>query len=497
MDLNDVEINNANEFFNGLSHNEYNAIETLLYRKSFYYFFLQAFGILEPETILIDNWHIKELCDILQEEAFRIIRKERKTKDIIINIPPRTLKSMITTVIFPVWCWTIAPHLKIITVSFNSDIAVRMSWKSRLLITSPWFQSLYSNIFQLASDSNSKSDYANNKNGFRKAVGIGGGVTGNGGDIIILDDPQDPEMAHSLADRKTVIRYWSSTLATRQDNHWAIKIVVMQRLHEEDLSGYLLHTMPERFRHLCLPAILTDEVSPQYITQYVAQSGYLSPMRLDQIYLDEMKATLGGMSYAGQFLQRPTAVDGDIVKREWLKIEHESEANLPSNLTWNYFVDTAKGGSDHSDGSAIICAAVYNNKVYIKYAESNRLKFNALQAHLVTLASKEPRTTIYLESATIGDVLAQELIRTKGITCVDLSTQKSQGRGDKMNRLMAITSKLEAKQVVLLYGSWNNLFIDEIIGFPNLKHDDLVDVLVMAVRRYLVNQSTRVSFVNY
>jgi hypothetical protein len=150
------------------------ALQAVVYQNNYYEFFKEAWKVLEPTTPLDDNWHIKYLCDRLQYEALRIGRGEPKTKDLIINVPPRSLKSSIITIIFNAWVWLKYPHLKFINASYSGDIAVEHAVKTRRLIESFWYQSLWQDKFKMTTDQNVKSLYENDKTGFRKAVGVGG-----------------------------------------------------------------------------------------------------------------------------------------------------------------------------------------------------------------------------------------------------------------------------------------------------------------------------------
>lgn len=160
-------------------------LEREIYKQSYYQFYKKAFCQLHPGQEYDENWHAMYLCEVLQKELFRIVRKEKRTHDIIINVPFRSSKSMICTVIFPVWAWTIEPSLKFISVSYSGPLAIEHSSRSLDLINTPWFQRLYSSRFHLKPGQQAKSHYETVETGMRKAVGTGGQITGSGGDIII------------------------------------------------------------------------------------------------------------------------------------------------------------------------------------------------------------------------------------------------------------------------------------------------------------------------
>jgi len=160
-------------------------LERKIYRQSFYEFYKAAFCQLHPGTDYDENWHARYIADILQKEAERIIRKEKREKDIIINVPFRSSKSVLTTICFPVWCWTIDPSMKFITTSYSGDLALEHSRRSRDLIQTKWFQRLWGSRVVLRADAAAAGNYETTATGIRKAVGIGGQITGSGCDIII------------------------------------------------------------------------------------------------------------------------------------------------------------------------------------------------------------------------------------------------------------------------------------------------------------------------
>ena len=161
-------------------------------QKRYYDFFLAAWEVLEPVNDLKLNWHIEYLCHRLQREIERLGRKEKKDKDIIINISPRSLKSYIVSIMLCPWAWTKYPHLKFISASHSRELSIEHCRKSRQLIDSEWYQRFWHNAFGLTGDQNVKSFYENNKSGVRYAASIAGGVTGHGADVIVADDLIDP-----------------------------------------------------------------------------------------------------------------------------------------------------------------------------------------------------------------------------------------------------------------------------------------------------------------
>jgi len=210
------------------------AAEKAICEKSLYHFVRLGWKHVDPAEF-VDDWHIKVVCDELQKLW------ESETLRLIINIPPRCLKSTICSVFFPVWCWIQNPSTKMLTGSYAQSLATRDTTKSRNLIKSNWFQELWGNSFAFSTDQNQKTYYKNSENGERISFSVGGALTGAGGDIIIVDDPINAMDSNSLVKREHVNTWFSESLTTRLNDLSTGRIlVIMQRLHQQDLTGYLI-----------------------------------------------------------------------------------------------------------------------------------------------------------------------------------------------------------------------------------------------------------------
>lgn len=163
---------------------EYDVIREI-HKRSYYEFYKKAFTILNPGEPFNDNWHLKYLCDRLQNELVRVSKQQPREQDIIINVPFRSSKSLIVSVIFPVWAWIIRPTTKFICVSFSNDLALELATLSRNLLMSDWFTDIYGDKYHPTMDENTKGFFKNKFSGFRKSVGTGGQVTGSGADFIL------------------------------------------------------------------------------------------------------------------------------------------------------------------------------------------------------------------------------------------------------------------------------------------------------------------------
>lgn len=458
---------------------------------SYYDFFIQAWHIKEPETPLVDNWHIKYLCDRLQREAERIDRREPKFdgKDIIINIPPGSSKSSIVTIFFPVWCWLSYPSFKFISASYNESLAIDHAMKSRDIIRSDWFIARFNDSFTMKPDANNKKEYENDHTGKRIVTSVGGSVTGKHADIIIVDDPIDPLKSATKAAIKKCNKWWTKTMSTRVTNKKvSLRIIVMQRLDEEDLTGYMLKRNPDKYDHICLPGEASKYVNPPHLMEnYV--DGLFDVNRYDRTVLEEYKSDLGSLGYAGQILQRPAPAEGNLIKRAWFgrftmsKLEDRSRKKAEP-LVWNFTFDGAYTKDDDNDPSAMFAYCMFENEMYVRAVMAVWKEMPELLEWIPEFAKQNGYTTssrIYIEPKANGLSAAQMLKRQ---TSLNIIIDKAPTT-DKVARVNTSSPYIESKRVNLLEDAvWLEEFIIEVITFPNAKHDDRTDCLTMAVDKF-------------
>ena len=459
------------------------AMEKAICEKSFYEFFIKSFPIAEPSVPLSTNFHHKYLCDILQGEAERIIAGRDKDKDIIINIPFRSTKSLLVTVMFPAWCWAVHPKMRFITASYSAEISIEHATKSRDIINSEWYQSHWGEKFQIKKDQNLKARYENTFLGVRRATSVGGSVTGQGGDIILVDDPTSPKNAASETERDNANEWYKSTLYSRLNEPTkGVRIIIMQRVHEDDLSGYLLYHSPDKHQHICIPAELSSDLKPKILEKFY-EDGLFWKDRFSQEILDDYKSALGSYGYAGQLQQRPTPADSGMLQKNWFNIEKEKAEGVV-----NFVIDPAYTASSKNDPSALM-AYIYKDKTWqITEVQEVRLEFPELVKHIKLFVEKNGYTSqskIFVEPKASGKSIVQTLIRETGL---NIKEDKPPTK-DKVARVQDISATIETGRVSLLKGHWNESFLLQCQSFPAAKHDDMVDCLVMALNRHFSGQS--------
>lgn len=460
-------------------------LEVSLKRKvleeSYYEFFKWSFVQLFPNEQLVPNFHIKYLCDELQKEVERIIRKEEKEEDIIANIPPRSSKSLIVSVSLNAWAWIKDPTIPFIAVSFDEDLSYLNAQYCKDLIKSDEYQLLFGHIFQIRKDANSKGYFMNDKGGFRLSKTTGGNITGHKGTIIIVDDPQNPKTAESEVKRTEAITYYTNALYNRLTPiNLGIRIIIMQRLHENDLTGYLLKNNGEDYRHICLPARLSSDVKPASLVSYYKE-GLLDPVRLSDKILSSFERTLGSRGYTGQYQQTPSPDEGGIWKKEWFDIINPLFLQRdPKESPVNVYIDGAYTEKTENDPTGILTTFTVDNTIYIVDFQELWLEFPALIAWLQTYCQSmgvNSYSRVVIEPKASGKSIVQTLRATTSHNVIESPPPTD----DKITRAHAKSPTLEGRRVKLVDGRYIENFLNKIALFPNADHDEAVDLVVMAI----------------
>jgi predicted phage terminase large subunit-like protein len=460
-------------------------VERAIYKRSFYEFYKAAFCQLHPGDPYDDNWHAKYLCDVLQEEALRIIARKPREKDIIINVPPRSSKSMIATVIWPIWCWTMEPTMKFLRCSYSDQIATDLNRKSKDLFESAWFQKLYGTTLTLRSDLSGAGYFGNNHTGFMYAFGLDGTVTGMGGSVLLLDDPQNPKKANSEVERKNVIERYNETLSNRL-NQLEIggRIIIMQRLHLNDLTGYLLNPRdgrPGDIRHICIPAEYdANLVNPPELLDYYRNGLFWETRFSHKVLAGEKKK--GSLYFAGQMQQSPVPVEGNLFKRAWIDIlEPEKISRNVNRSPINFYVDTAftEDDTEKNDPSGILAAFEENGVVYAVNFVEVWLEFPKLIEFIKEYALLNGYgfgSRILIEPKANGKSVVQQLRSVTQLSVVEIEAEWV--RDDKITRATAVSPLVQARKLKLIAGDWNDKYLTYLTAFPKARHDEAVDVTV-------------------
>jgi len=465
-------------------------------RRSFFHFFKEFWDVISEEKLVL-NWHIEYLCDELQMLAKRVFKRQPKLYDLIINIPPGTTKTTITTIMFPVWCWTNDPTVRVISGSYGLDLSMEHAVLSRDIIRSSKFQKTFPSII-MKEDTDLKKNYKNRQKGERIVTSVGGAITGRHAHIIIVDDPQDPKKAASDIEKKTASSWMGATLASRKvDKAITPTITIMQRLAEDDVTGSLLEKKKKKVKHICLPARLTDDVKPAKLKlKYV--KNLLDPIRLSEDVLQEALEDLTELPFAGQFMQTPAPKSGFLIKRHWFEYFRPTEELL--KLTRHYYSDTAYG-KEKSDNSATLCYSVLEGRVYIWDAWVVNLPsptFKDGYIDFLKTTRYDSRSQCRFEPKATGISMVQDLrlmkINKERINVIEDDSKAL--RDNKETRVMSVLSKIRSGNVLLLANQgWHDSFLSECLQFPNGKRDDQVDTLSAIIRIELM-EKTKWNFIS-
>jgi len=280
-------------------------------RQDFLFFLFRALKTMAPGVRYEPNWHMEAMAEYLAAAARGEITR------LIINLPPRMLKSSMVSVAWPAWLLGQEPTMRLMAASYAQSLATKHSVDCRAVMQSRWYKRAFPQT-RLAHDQNEKEKFATTQRGYRIATSVGGAATGEGGNILIVDDPINPLQAAQHASRQAVNQWFDHTFATRLDDKRTGAIVlVMQRLHREDLAGYLL----ERggWEHLNLPAIAPEKtVIALGNYSHVREAGEaLHPQRESLKLLERTKRELGNANFSAQYQQHPITAEGTLVKPHW------------------------------------------------------------------------------------------------------------------------------------------------------------------------------------
>ncbi len=473
------------------------ALERSIYKESFYEFYKAAFCQLHPGLQYDENWHAEYICNILQGETLRVVAKQKRDKDIIINVPPRSSKSMIISVIWPVWSWTIEASLKFLTCSYSDALASNQSRLSKDLINTKWFQRLYGSRIKLRGDLQGASHYGNTSTGFRYAFGLDGTVTGMGGDFIICDDIQNPKKANSEVERENAIRQYNETISNRL-NQLEIggRIILMQRLHERDITGFLMdpkHGRPEDHIHISIPAKFDAEIVKPLDLEKYYQNGLFWPSRFSEQVLNTEKKK-GSLYFSGQFQQRPVPPEGNLFKRRWFDIIQPELIQRDSHISpMMFFIDTAYKekkvvvqSSTENDPNGLLACFRKDNYVFVvnfteKWAEfPDLIKFIE---EYVRIHGYGEGSAIYIEPKASGVSIAQQLRSVTQLNVIEIEGEFI--RDDKLQRASAVSPICEGRRVKLVDGDYLDKYMSQLTSFPKAQHDEAVDCTVYMLNHML------------
>ena len=436
------------------------------------------------------NWHIEYLCDELQQVAERVFRREAKLYDLIINVPPGSTKSTICSQLFPVWCWVRDDTLRLICGSHGKDLAMEQSEYSLKILQSEKFRRLFPDVVT-ASSTPRVSNYRLKSGGQRLSTSVGSSPIGFHAHFHIVDDPIDPKKAVSKVGLKTANDWMDRTLSQRKvDRAVTVLILVMQRLHADDPSGHALRIRPQTIRHICLPAEVSELVSPPDLaSMYV--DGLFDVVRLPRKVLDDQLPLLGTFGYAGQMSQNPVPAEGGVWKNDWFQTVSMNDVvgmcqkylGKPVPV-WMFPVDSAYTKNEMNDPCGWLAYARVGPYVIISNACTSWLDQPSFERELPKwcLANSYSKDSLVMIEPKANGISTVQNLRAR--TKLNVIGGKAP-TVDKYARAQGIAPSIESGRVLLVDGLWIEDFKDQVCLFPFALHDEWVDCVVMAVEREL------------
>lgn len=486
-----------------------------------------AWHVIEPGQPYRHNWHIDAVAEHLEAVTAGEITR------LLINEPPGTMKSIECGVMWPSWEWGPKglPNYRIIGSSYSERYAIRDNGRMRNLVQSEWYQARWGNTVRLIKEGEKK--FENSAYGWREAIPFAG-LTAGRGDRLIIDDPHSTETAESDAERERATRIFLESVPTRLNNPDSSAIViVMQRLHEQDVSGIALEK-DLGYVHLCLPMEF-EPARKCYTVLSWDQNGkpdkvfedprseegeLLFPTRFPREVVERDKRTMGSYAVAGQFQQRPSPRGGGIFKTDWWKLwppegeEFDRRGAPLKPLAYPKFeyllasVDTAMSTKEEADFSACSVWGVWQapasfvlsaqqrgemaadplrpvikeqtyRVLMLVWAWAERLEFKALVDKIIDTCRKRKVDRLLIEPKANGISVAQEIRRLCAGESFGVTTNLE--KGDKVARAYAVSHLLEGGLVYAPERNWSRKVIDEMASFPRGAHDDLTDTATGAM----------------
>lgn len=492
------------------------AIEVAECEESLAAFIRQAWHVIEPGAPYVHGWHIDFICEHLEA-----ITNEEELEDgtpynrLLINVPPGTMKSLIANVFWPAWEWgpKNMPWMRYVCAAHKiENLSARDSRRMRELILSDWYQERWGDRVSLAKDQNEKLNFMNTAKGFRIATAITS-LTGIRGDRVIIDDPHSVDSAGSEVQREAEVTTFLEAIPTRLNNPIKSAIVViMQRLHEDDISGVILDKQLG-YDHIMLP-MRYDPMRAMptrlgYEDPRSEDGELLFPERFPLSIVERDENSLGPYAVAGQFQQEPQPRGGGVIKREyWQLWERESYPPFEYLMA---SLDTAYTTKSENDYSALTIWGIFSGgeqtavatrqiskdgdlvsmvrrtyteehpKIMMVHAWQERLELHDLVKKVAESCRKWKVDKLVIENKAAGHSVAQEIRRLYGHE--DWGVQLLDPKGtDKLARLYAVQHLFAEGMIYAPDYSWADMVIQQCAVFPKGKHDDLVDTVSMAVR---------------
>jgi predicted phage terminase large subunit-like protein len=455
----------------------------------YWLFFQWCWPIISQEKLIV-NWHMKVIARRLQYLGMHIINRTKPDNlTNLFSVPPGSSKSSLISQCWLIWLWLLDPSVKMMNVSYADGASLKNSFNAKKILRDEEFKALFGPVFkqmhgkELNLIRDLTDEWENNFGGMYYSTSITGQATAYHFHVIVFDDPMNAEVAYSDAKRAGSNRMHDATFPSRKVNKEITPtIYVAQRFHEDDTLGHVMKKN-EPYYYLCLPAELSDKVSPPEMADKYTD-GLLDPIRLNHEVLDKAKNDLGSFGYSGQYGQNPFPEGGGKIKKEWFcKID---EADIPKDITWDLWIDGAYTEKKENDPTGFVIAGhdIRNNRLIICHASLKWMTIPDVIERINELHHTylDEASMIYIEPKASGYSFIQ-LIQDETYFNVSRITGRLVQDG-KAARVNYAAPKIESSRVYLVGGNWNDEFITQLCAFPNYSHDEYCDLLGYACKKY-------------
>ncbi|MGX5719913.1 phage terminase large subunit [Shinella zoogloeoides] len=438
-------------------------------------FVREAWHVLEPTAKYTHGWHIDAICAHLEAVT------DGRINRLLINVPPGSSKSLLVSVMWQAWEWGPRglPSMRYLTTSFNDGPVKRDTRKCRDLMLSDWYRSLWPEV---ELNRTGETSFSNTKTGTREGVPFGS-LTSQRGDRLVIDDPHSTETAESAADRLATTRKFREGAQNRlNDQERSAIVVIMQRLHEEDVSG-VIHEVGMEYVHLMLPMefeperVCSTEIG--FTDPRKEEGELLDPVRFPRDAVEKLKRDMGSYAYAGQYQQRPAPRSGGMFQRGDFEIVDAVPAGGQECRAWDFAASKETPGKQ-PDWTVGLKMKHIGGIFYIEDVKRDRWSPGDVEKNLKNTATQDGQTVrIRMPQDPGAAGKADANTKIKLLAGYDVKAQPV--TGDKATRAKPASAQAEAGNVKLLRGNWNKAFLDEVCSFPNSQHDDQVDAFADAL----------------
>jgi predicted phage terminase large subunit-like protein len=467
-------------------------LATKLACKSLAGFVREAWHVLEPNATYVHNWHIDAICQHLEAVT------DGRINRLLITVPPGSMKSLLVSVFWPAWEW--GPKglrsMRYLATAFNDGPVTRDTRKTRDLILSEWYQSLWPEV-QLSRAG--ETSFGNTSTGTREGVPFGS-LTSQRGDRLVIDDPHSVETAESEIDRANTTRKFREGAVNRlNDQARSAIVIIMQRLHEQDVAGTVLG-LNMGYEHLMLPMEFEMErccsTSIGFTDPRTTDGDLLDPIRFPREVVDALKRDTTAYAYASQYQQRPAPREGLMFKRAWFVDKIVDQP--PPNCRWVRHWDLAASKKSTSARTAgVKIGRAPDGKFYVADVVKVQEEGAMVRQIIMTTAQIDGRGTeisLPQDPGQAGKVQAQDLVAMLAGFVVSAEPET----GDKETRAQPFAAQCQAGNVCIVRGAWNESYLDELCTFPTAKFKDQVDASSGAFGRLVTSKAqTRAKWVHF